>query len=207
MSFDILTYLLLLISNHNIDMPQPTHLDDNEETEWTWSADDGADNPFNSLLDCWRHNWALAGHINWNHKDINLSSIPFAYTPNPFLANFPFPEPSSGSNLAGITVTSLPLLGPGDRWVMVDPYWRHEMLGWMERREDEESGSRPYGVSATTIEVGNLLYDSEDTDHMNLKGYVYCLFRPAGVIVSLTTVIGRMLMLARYLGAGQAEDT
>jgi len=134
----------------------------------------------------------MAGFFNWTHQKQTLLSVPFLYDPNPFLPTDPklytpnllFCNPSRELHLAGTSVTSLPVLTPGDQWVMVDPYWRHEMLGWMDSRESDELESRIYGVSQTTIEVGNLLYDAEDTDHMNLKGYVYCLFRPAGLIVS-----------------------
>jgi len=173
-------------------MPHLSELDDddnqlskNEDQQTSDISNGGQNNPWFQAL-------AVAGFVNWTHQKQTLLSVPFLYDPNPFLPTDPilytpnllFSDPSRVLQLAGVSVTSLPILAPGDQWVMVDPYWRHEMLGWLETREYGESESGTYGVSQSTIEVGNLLYDAEDTDHMNLKGYVYCLFRPAGLIVS-----------------------
>jgi hypothetical protein len=140
--------------------------------------------------------WAVTGCITWRHNDQALLTVPFLYTPTPFLPGAMTicdPEllrpanpmidmsPTRQAPRSTTELRILPELPTGDSWVMVDRYWRHELLGWTARG----AGSYPVGVSATTIEVGNLLPDDEDVDNMDLLLYVYRHFRPAGLIVSV----------------------
>ena len=172
-------------------MPQVNQLDDQEETDWSYGDEQGFENSDDQIVP-WYQAWAVAGYIIWRHKQHTLLTVPFIYDPTPFLPgastvyapNLFRPFDSAESEIAGTRTASLPLLDPGDEWVMVDPYWRHQLLGWIEQRDYGSRESTIVGVSATTIEVGNLLLDPEDTDHMDLKQYVYHHFRPAGLIVS-----------------------
>jgi hypothetical protein len=175
-------------------MPQVSQLEDEEELEWTGQVNDDWSYPLDAGIIAWDQAWAVAGYITWRHNNQNLLSVPFVYHPTPFLPGATtvssYAATADPATSRGFRTTSLPSLPPADEWVMVDHYWRHELLGWIEARDipggrEDRSPCEPVGVSATTIEVSNLLPDSEDVDHKDLLCYVYRYFRPAGLIVSI----------------------
>jgi len=190
-------------------MPQITQFGEEEEAQWTGQADNDWSSPTEGDLTYWNQAWAVAGFITWRHNDQNLLSVPFVYHPTPFLPGATtvshYGAIADPATSRGIRTASLPSLPPGDEWVMVDHYWRHELLGWIEAREipggrEGKSPCEPVGVSATTIVVSNLLPESEDVDNIDLLCSVYRQFRPAGLIVSVVMIHMRWtLMIQRDL--------
>jgi hypothetical protein len=190
-------------------MPQVTQLEEEEEAEWTGQADDDWSYPLNGDMNSWNQAWAVAGFITWRHNHQNLLSVPFVYHPTPFLSGATtvshYGATADPATSRGLRTATLPSLPPGDEWVMVDHYWRHQLIGWMEARDipggrEGKSPCEPVGVSATTIEVANLLPDPEDADNKDLLCFVYRQFRPAGLIVSfLIHIVMRTDELARPL--------
>lgn len=171
-------------------MPQSKQLEEEEETNWYDQYEQPSDDYSDEILP-WDQPLAIAGFITRRYNDIILLPVPFVYHPTPFL-----PGATTITNIStvadpatsrGYRTSTLPTLPPGDEWVMVDHYWRHELLGWMDPRDISGRGNtlEPVGVSGTTVEVGNLLADPEDVDDMELLRYVYRHFRSAGLIASL----------------------
>ena len=190
-------------------MPQITPYEDEQE-----SVDQSTyDHTMGGHMIPFDRAWAVTGCITWRHNDLPLLTVPFLYTPTPFLPGamticdpsllrpaHPMTDlsPTRQAPPLRTKLGKLPELPPGDEWVMVDHYWRHQLLGWT----DGGPNGHPVGVSATTIEVGNLLPDDEDMDNMDLLLYVYRHFRPAGLIVSDRIGIAVADLIARFVGTG-----
>jgi hypothetical protein len=143
----------------------------------------------------WEDSWALSGCITWRHLDRPLLTIPFLYTPTPFLpgaTTIPDPLPNQSIHPASRELDSkrstLPDLPLQDDWVVVDGRWHYQMLGWREREERVGPYSRKVkyavAVSGLAIDVGNLMLDPEDIGNIRLLHFLYRHFRPAGVIAS-----------------------
>jgi len=177
-------------------MPQLRQLEEGEEeAKWIGQADNDWPYPTDGGVTSWDQAWAVAGFITWRHNNHNLLSVPFVYHPTPFLPGATtvshYGATADPATSRGLRSATLPSLPPGDEWVIIDHYWRHELLGWMEARDmglgvrEGKSPCEPVGVSGTTIEVSNLLPDPEDVDNIDLLCSVYRQFRPAGLIVSI----------------------